>query len=83
MDTMACVEATSTSPVVLFLIGTGVMAILVKSNENLTAMQTVAAMIGIRRIQRNRLINAVHAALLIIPLGLWVLLIQGCRIPLS
>ena len=83
MDTMACAEATSTYPVVLFLIGTVAMALLVRSNENLTVMQTMSAMIGIRRIQRNLLINALHAATLIIPLALWVFLIQGCSVPPS
>lgn len=83
MDKMACVEATSTYPVVLFLIGMVAMTLIVRSNENLTVMQTVSAMIGIRRIQRNFLINALHAATLIIPMALWVFLMQGCNIPLS
>ena len=83
MDTMACIGATSTYPVVIFLIGMVAMAFLVRSNENLTVMQTVSAMIGIRRIQRNLLINALHAATLIIPLVLWVFLIQGCNVPQS
>jgi len=83
MDTMACAETTSTYPVVLFLIGMVAMAFLVRSNENLNVMQTVSAMIGIRRIQRNLLINALHAATLIIPLALWVFLIQGCNVPPS
>lgn len=80
MDTMACAEATSTYPMVLFFIGAVVMAFLVRSNQNLTVMQTVSAMIGIRRIQRNFLIKALHAATLIIPLALWVFLIQGCNV---
>jgi hypothetical protein len=83
MDTMSCAQATLTYPVVLFLIGVLAMAFLVRSNENLTVMQTVSAMIGIRRIQRNLRINTLHAATLIIPLALWVFLIQGCNVPPS
>ena len=78
METLTCVEA-STYPVILFLVGSIAMAIFLKSNENLTVMQALSAMIGIRRIQRNLLINAIHAATLIIPIALWVFLIQGCN----
>ncbi len=78
MDFMSCAEATSTWPVVLFLFGSVAMGFVVKANAGLTVSQTLSALVGVRRIKRNAKINILQAATLIIPIGLWVYLIQIC-----
>ncbi len=62
----------------LFLLGSVAMAILVKANENLTIKETFAVMIGMRHSMQNAKIDILHAATIIVPMGLWVHLIQGC-----
>jgi len=79
MNTLSCAEATSTYPMTLFFLGSAVLAVWIKISEGLTIKQPLAVMIGVRRRTKwNGKIDFLHAATLILPLGLWIYLIQGC-----
>ena len=82
MDTMGCMQATSIFPMVLFCAGVMAMTILVKSNEKLSLMEAIYAMIR-TRFRRNLLINVVNAATVIIPFALWIYLLDGCNASLT
>ncbi|ASP33143.1 hypothetical protein [Labrenzia sp. VG12] len=79
MDTkIACVEATSQYPFLLFFFGVIATAAYIKLNEKLTLFQVLAAVVGLRSIRRNWKINLMHAATILVPGMLWVYLSGNC-----
>lgn len=78
MDIAACTQATITLPAVLFCFGAIISAILMVTRFGLTAMQALAVLMGLRRIDLPLPLKVLGFATLIMPLILWVVLVQRC-----
>lgn len=75
---IACAQTESTLPITLFLLGAGALTIVVARHNAFTLKQSVMAALGLLRYRRTLLINLLHAATLIIPLGLWAWSAVNC-----
>ncbi len=78
LDFFTCVQSESALPVILFFLGAGALTIVVARYNTFTLKQSIMAALGLLRFRRTLLINLLHAATLIIPLGLWVWLSDNC-----
>lgn len=78
MDMNACLETTSSVPLLLFGLCALTLAVVIRRNECLTIKQTWLPMVGRRSIKRTPAINILQALILIVPVGLWAFLYVTC-----
>ena len=73
-----CIGETSFYPQLLIGAGVLISGIFVKLKEDLTVAQMCAVLVGRRKISRNKLQMAFLALTLLLPLVLWLYLIDRC-----
>lgn len=78
MTRFECIDATSFWPMVLFLSGLILLTFLIAKRNGFGIRQALLAMIGRRKFKRSALIAALHVAILLVPLGLWMWLLGRC-----
>ena len=74
MSTSVCAEMTMLYPALLFVLGSLSMTPYVKIREKLTIMQTLSALVGLRRVEWNFLMIVWWAVSIFAPL-LWILFV--------
>jgi len=78
MFELICAIATDQVAVALFILGVCIMGLLIRRREGLTFAQVILALIGLRRFDRTLGLDVLHAATILIPLGLMVLTRTEC-----
>ena len=74
----ACMDTAFTYPLILFIGGSVVLAAYIKIHQNLTVLQTMLVMVGLRSSRRDWITNLLHAATILVPGMLWIYLYQRC-----
>ena len=78
MTGMECLEASQFWPVSMFFIGTAILGYLIEKECKLGVVGLLRALVGLQNFTRTPLINVVHVASLVVPLGTWIWLARAC-----
>jgi hypothetical protein len=79
MNGVECINTTAFWPIILFWIGGISLTFLLAKRNGFGLKDAILVMIGLRKAERSPFIVVLHVAVLLVPLALWLWLIEGCK----